>query len=415
MNVWTVASFGQASCFLVVLSSIVTCCAFPLAAEEQADAYGDARTTMVDADLSGNGIGNERLLKAMRTIPRHRFCLPEDQKHAYADQSLPIGHKRKLASPYVTAGLIELLDPRPNDRILELGTGSGYQAAILSQLATDVYSVESIEELGKASASLLKELKCKNVHTRIGDTLEGWPEAAPFDRILFTSCSGTVPAALIDQLRERGKVVVDAVCGNEELFHLFEKQHGRLVALKVWSPFSIANADNLKQHRDEKQSPNKSEIENGDFELSEDGKATGWYFQRQAALAEDREAPNNHVLTFENKEPGRHAQAIQEVAIDGRAVVSLRLSVRAKGLEIHNSSSADKPSMVIRFYDAHQRPITVEPSAILGPWRGTFGWETYTCVSSVPKTTRKALVVISMGGATGRLTVDDAQLSASAP
>jgi protein-L-isoaspartate(D-aspartate) O-methyltransferase len=163
---------------------------------------------MVQEQMVARGIRDPRVLKALRTVPRHRFVPPEVLSSAYEDTALPIGFGQTISQPYVVAFMTEALELKPHDRVLEIGTGSGYQAAVLSLLAREVYSMEIIERLGRAAEARLKELGYANVHVRIGDGYHGWPEAAPFDAIIVTAAPPDVPPALAAQLRLGGRLVI---------------------------------------------------------------------------------------------------------------------------------------------------------------------------------------------------------------
>jgi protein-L-isoaspartate(D-aspartate) O-methyltransferase len=166
------------------------------------------RNRMVDRHLVERGIKNKRVLEAFRTVPRHRFLPPGTRRLAYDDESIPIGEGQTITPPYDVAFMTEVLDPKPTDRVYEVGTGSGYQSAILSRLVKEVYSVEIHAPLGKRAAEVHKEVGYTNIHTRIGDGYEGWPDAAPFDAIIVTCAPEKIPQPLIDQLKDGGRMVI---------------------------------------------------------------------------------------------------------------------------------------------------------------------------------------------------------------
>lgn len=167
-----------------------------------------ARKRMVAEQLAARGIDNLRVLDAMRTVPRHQFVLPEYEQLAYADTALPIGFEQTISQPYIVALMTELAAPLPEDRVLEIGTGSGYQAAVISQLVASVYTIEIIPGLADRARLVLDALGVSNIHIRVGDGYAGWPEAAPFDIILVTAAPETVPQALLDQLAPGGRMVI---------------------------------------------------------------------------------------------------------------------------------------------------------------------------------------------------------------
>jgi protein-L-isoaspartate(D-aspartate) O-methyltransferase len=187
-----------------------------------------ARLSMVTKHLEGNGIKNPRVLDAFRTVPRHRFLPPGSQRLAYDDESIPIGEGQTITPPYDVAFMTEVLDPKPGERVYEVGTGSGYQSAILSRIVKDVYSVEIHRPLGERAAKVHKELGYSNIHTRVGDGYEGWPDAAPFDAIIVTCAPEKVPGPLVEQLREGGRMVIPLGTRYNQRVHLGIKKDGKL-------------------------------------------------------------------------------------------------------------------------------------------------------------------------------------------
>jgi protein-L-isoaspartate(D-aspartate) O-methyltransferase len=172
------------------------------------DASRNPRLTMVDQQIAARGVKNARVLEAMRRVPRHRF-VPGDIAHlAYDDSPLPIGHGQTISQPYIVAHMTEVLDVSPHHRVLEIGTGSGYQAAVLAEVAKEVYTIEIVPALAQRAARTLKELGYANVHVREGDGYAGWPEHAPFARIMVTAAPERIPQPLIDQLAPGGIMVI---------------------------------------------------------------------------------------------------------------------------------------------------------------------------------------------------------------
>jgi protein-L-isoaspartate(D-aspartate) O-methyltransferase len=175
----------------------------------QADQDGQAAgNRMVAQQIESRGVSDPRVLAAMRDVPRHEFVLLGDQRHAYEDRPLGIGHGQTISQPYIVALMTELARPRPNDRALEIGTGSGYQAAVLSALVAEVYTIEIVEPLASEAKRRLERLGYRNVTVRTGDGYAGWPEQAPFDIIMVTAAPDHVPPALLDQLRQGGRMVI---------------------------------------------------------------------------------------------------------------------------------------------------------------------------------------------------------------
>jgi protein-L-isoaspartate(D-aspartate) O-methyltransferase len=200
-----------------------------------ADPLVAARARMVDEQLRGphRGITDPRVLSAMRTVPRHEFVPAEWRDAAYEDRPLPIGHDQTISQPYIVAFMTEKLEPKPTDRVLEIGTGSGYQAAILAALVAEVYSIEIIEPLGRRAEADLQRLGCTNVHVRVGDGYAGWPEQAPFDKIIVTCAPEDVPQPLVDQLKEGGRMIIPVGGEAVQTLILLRKQDHRLLRESV--------------------------------------------------------------------------------------------------------------------------------------------------------------------------------------
>lgn len=166
------------------------------------------RERMLRDHIVARGVSDQRVLAAMAEIPRHLFVPENMRSQAYSDHALPIGDGQTISQPYVVARMTELLAVEADDSVLEIGTGSGYQAAVLSRIASKVYSIEIREGLGKSARELLADLGYDNVEVRIGDGYQGWPEAAPFDGIIVTAAPERIPQPLVDQLRIGGKMVI---------------------------------------------------------------------------------------------------------------------------------------------------------------------------------------------------------------
>lgn len=167
-----------------------------------------ARDRMVHETIESRGVRDSLVLAAMRAVPRHLFVPPDERPLAYADHPLPIGAGQTISQPYIVAVMTELLDLRPGEKALEIGTGSGYQAAVLAEITDQVYSIEIVESLAKSAAARLKELGYHQVQVRAGDGYRGWPEAAPFDAIIVTAAPDHVPQPLVDQLAPGGRLVI---------------------------------------------------------------------------------------------------------------------------------------------------------------------------------------------------------------
>jgi protein-L-isoaspartate(D-aspartate) O-methyltransferase len=226
---------------IVALVLPAACCADqPGDLASQQDSFIAARTAMVSRQIAGRGVRDTRVLAAMRDVPRHLFVPPDLQSSAYDDRPLAIGHGQTISQPYIVALMTEIVRPQASDRALEIGTGSGYQAAVLSGLVSHVYSIEIVEPLAREAERRLKSLGYANVTVRTGDGYAGWPEMAPFDRIVVTAAPDHVPQPLVDQLRPGGRLVipVGSIFEGQEL-QLLEKNTSGQVRTEHITPVAF--------------------------------------------------------------------------------------------------------------------------------------------------------------------------------
>lgn len=195
----------------------------------QTDHYQTLRIDMVKTQLEARGIQNSYVLKSMRKVPRHQLVPENVRQLAYEDRPLPIGYGQTISQPYIVAFMTEAIDPKPSMKVLEIGTGSGYQAAVLGEIVAEVYTIEIVEPLGKKAEKDLAELGYRNVQVRVGDGYQGWPEQAPFDAIIVTAAPEEVPQPLIDQLKEGGKMIIPVgPTSNTQELRLLEKMKGKI-------------------------------------------------------------------------------------------------------------------------------------------------------------------------------------------
>jgi protein-L-isoaspartate(D-aspartate) O-methyltransferase len=200
----------------------------------QEDKFVQARALMVEEQIAPRGIDNEEVLSAMRSVPRHKFVPDDMVELAYNDHPLPIGYGQTISQPFIVALMTQTLNPRPGQRILEIGTGSGYQAAVLAELGVDVYTIEIIPELAEQAAQRLLDLGYANVHTLNADGYFGWEDYAPFDAIIVTAAPDHLPQPLANQLTENGHLVIPiGPVGFVQTLWLFEKIDGELQATNL--------------------------------------------------------------------------------------------------------------------------------------------------------------------------------------
>jgi protein-L-isoaspartate(D-aspartate) O-methyltransferase len=206
---------------------------------EAQDTYARERARMVEhiATITretrfetGRAALSERVMAAMSKVPRHEFVPAWERPSAYADRPLPIGHGQTISQPFIVALMTDILDAKPGDTVLEIGTGCGYQAAVLAELAKTVYTIEIVEPLGREAAERLKQLGYNNVTAKVGDGYQGWPEHAPFDAIIVTAAPRDVPQPLIDQLKPGGRLVVPVggQIGGQTLLVLEKQRDGTI-------------------------------------------------------------------------------------------------------------------------------------------------------------------------------------------
>ena len=209
---------------LVVVLAATSCHHSPTSTSE----FAAQRQKMVEQQLKPRGIHDERVLAAMAKVPREEFVPENLRAQSYSDGALPIGHDQTISQPFIVAFMTEQLRPQPTDRVLEIGTGSGYQAAVLAELVKEVYTIEIIEPLAKDASARLARLDYNNGHVKIGDGYQGWPEVAPFDSIIVTCAPDKVPQPLRQQLKEGGRMVIPVGTGLDQQLFLLEKKEGQM-------------------------------------------------------------------------------------------------------------------------------------------------------------------------------------------
>ena len=204
-----------------------------LLASASAQDFAVARQHMVEDQIKGRDVTDSRVTEVMSSVPRHEFVPENYRARAYQDHPLPIGYGQTISQPYIVAFMTEQLRPQPTDRVLEVGTGSGYQAAVLSKLVAEVYTIEILKPLAQRAEVDLRRLNYSNVKVKAGDGYKGWPKHAPFDAIIVTAAPDHVPQPLIDQLKEGGRMIIPVGGREMQQLYLLEKHAGKLTRRAV--------------------------------------------------------------------------------------------------------------------------------------------------------------------------------------
>src|SRR6478672_11309799 len=263
------------------------------------------RHQLVDKILAPAGIKDPRVIQAMKETPRHEFVPLALRAKSYYDMGLPIGHSQTISSPLIVSQMTQALDPQPTDKVLEIGTGSGYQAAVLSELVKEVYSIEIVAELGTTAKNALRRLGYKNVFTKIGDGYKGWPEKAPFDKIIVTCSPENVPQPLIDQLADGGLMAIPVGERFSQTLYLFTKKGGKLEKEALLPTLFVPMTGKAEDERQNKPDDANPRLVNGSFEgepnYKSEGGQPGWYYESLLTRKSDERAPDGkHYIEFKN-------------------------------------------------------------------------------------------------------------------
>lgn len=372
------------------------------------------RSGMVEEVLVASGIKNQRVLDAMRATERHKFVAPKYRANAYYDMALPIGDQQTISSPFIVSLMTESLDPQPSDKVLEIGTGSGYQAAVLSPLVKEVYTIEIVEPLGKRAEKTLADLKYKNVHVKVGDGYKGWPEHAPFDKIIVTCSPEKVPQPLVDQLAEGGRMVVPVGERYQQTLYLFRKKDGKLESEALRPTLFVPMTGAAEAARVVQPDPKRPRILNGSFEevAESDDKnfVPGWYYHRLTFWEEDDSAPHGkHYVSFVNDISGRASHLLQGFPIDGQHIAELQLAAWVKTDKVEPGKEPSEIAVLaITFYDEQRRDLG---TSWIGPFKGTADWTEHRKTFRVPVGAREGIVRLGLFGATGKLSYDRVEMT----
>lgn len=360
-------------------------------------------------------VSDPRVLEAIGKTERHLFVPADQRKNAYFDMALPIGHNATISPPGIVGFMTEQLDPQPTDKVLEIGTGSGYQAAILSPLVDKVYTIEITEPLGRRAAARLKQLGYDNVFCKVGDGYEGWPEHAPFDKIIVTCSPEKIPVPLVEQLREGGMMVIPLGERFQQSLCLVRKTDGELHREVLESTFFIpmtGKAEELRERLGDEATP---QLENGGFEeTTARGVPLGWYYLRQAELISDgRVHAGQRSMRFASESRERTAHALQAFGCDGQRFRQIRVSMMVRLDRVPAATNAsDLAGFQIHFYDDRRMSVG---SQIVGPWTGTSDWSRREEVIRIPPRAKLAVLGIGLFGLPGEMLFDDVQVEAVSP
>jgi len=366
---------------------------------------------MVKRHVLDAGVKDPRVLQAMAVTPRHEFVASMHRRYAYEDYALPIGHGQTISPPFIVAQMTQMLDPQPTDKVLEIGTGSGYQAAVLSPLVAQVYSIEIVEPLGRRAAQTLQRLGYKNITTRIGDGFAGWPQFAPFDKIIVTCSPENVPQPLVDQLAEGGLMLVPLGERYRQVLYKFRKAEGKLKREALEPTFFVPMTGQAERLRDKMPDHTHPELVNGSFEdmLPDEIHTEGWYYLRGGKIHTAPDAPQGkHVMTFSRGDDLQPGNLLQAVDADGRILKELRIHMQVQGEQVEPAMGPDaSPHVMIEFYDELRVPISRQG---IGSFSGTFDWTEYASSVRVPPGSRLAVIFLGYNAPSGKLSFDNFRL-----
>ncbi len=309
--------------------------------------------------------------------------------------ALPIGEGQTISPPFVVAYMTESIDPQPTDKVLEIGTGSGYQAAVLSALVKEVYTIEIVKPLGERAAKTLKRLEYDNVHAKVGDGYHGWPEHAPFDKIIVTCSPEKVPQALVDQLKEGGRMVIPVGERYQQTLYLLKKTNGKLASESLLPTLFVPMTGAAEDKRAEE---TRSEEPHGRQRRFREGRrrsAPGSRLALSAAggsRARRRAARTRIACDFTTPSRAAAPRRCRRSPSTAAIVRQLEVSVRVCCKDVQVGPTPQQlPLLGVTFYDEDRATIGEK---VLGPWRGTSDWKTETKKIDVPAAAREAIIRI---------------------
>ena len=427
----------------------------------------EAKQMVLEVLVPTRQLFNKQVLKAMMRTARAEFVAKEYRMYAYEDLALAIGESQTISPPFIVAYMTEQIDPQPTDRVLEIGTGSGYQAAVLSGLVDEVYTIEIVKPLGKKAASLLKKLGYDNVHVRIGDGYQGWPEYAPFDKIIVTCSPEEIPQPLIDQLKDGGQILIPIGERYQQYFYQCTK-HGNTLDKQTLIPaYFVPMTGEAEEKRIVQPDPKNPTLVGGGFEETNPPLPNaepnapltpkGWYYTRNVTVKNDAMAPEgHHILVFDNlsistqhQKKDRISQkqleatlpenrdtsdngsekeellwrqrntelqthALQGFPVDGQSVKKLDFSCWIRAVDITPLNGRRTiPVVSINFFDKN-RKIVGEHTIVIALSEGSFDWKQFERQDiAVPRKATEATLQIGIPEGVGYLEMDDIVLTKS--
>lgn len=366
------------------------------------------REQLIKNVLIPNGIKDPRVLKSVGSTPRHEFVPKKYAHQAYQDIAIPIGESQTISSPFIVSLMTQSLNPKPTDKVLEIGTGSGYQAAILSPLVKDVYTIEIVEELGQHTKQFLADMNYTNVHCLIGDGFKGWKEHAPFDKIIVTCSPEKVPEPLVEQLVEGGLMIVPVGERYQQMLFLMRKVDGKLEREALQPTLFVPMTGAAEDAREVNPDPKNPKLANGSFEqaLINNSRVPGWYYQFGCIVVQDSNAPDGqNAVEFKSNDPKSPSMLLQGLAIDGSFVKKIKLGgwISTENVKI-GKNPEDSPSIAIQYFDSNRNRIGYN---YISGSKGSHKWKKEDKIFTIPPATREVIVSIGLFGAVGVARFDD--------
>jgi len=371
------------------------------------------RERLINNVLIPGGIKDPRVLKSVGATPRHEFVPKKYISQAYQDIAIPIGESQTISSPFIVSLMTESLDPQPTDKVLEIGTGSGYQAAILSPLVKDVYTIEIVQELGERTMQFMADMHYSNVHCLIGDGFKGWKENAPFDKIIVTCSPEKVPEPLVEQLREGGLMIIPEGERYQQMLYLMRKVDGKLEKVALRPTLFVPMTGTAEENRQVAPDPKNPKLLNGSFEepLIQQFHIPGWYYQFGCVVVSDPDSPKGSKATeFQSNDPALPSMLLQGLALDGTVVKKIKLGGWMAGEDVKVGSNSERsPSIAIQYFDENRNRIGYN---YVGGLKGSWKWRREEKIFQVPTATREAIVSVGLFGAEGTARFDDISIEA---